>query len=108
MAELGASVAGFSTKADVNQAVCMAQQVVEACDLPVMVQLSVVERNPKQGRSTPENPYYCADIMEVAAPRLRAAGVQFLRAAGAASPAYTGALAAVTAGFDVAPIRFQD
>ena len=37
--------------------------------------------------------------------RLRASGVQFLRAAGAATPAYTGALAATTAGLDVAACR---
>lgn len=107
MAEFGAQVAGFSTKAGVDEAVALANQVVSQCDLPVLVQLDVVQRNPKQGISTPENPYYCADIMEQAAPRLRAAGVQFLRAVGDASPAYTGALAACTAGFDVAPIRFQ-
>ena len=37
--------------------------------------------------------------------RLRASGVQFLRATGAATPAYTGALAATTAGLDVAACR---
>ena len=35
---------------------------------------------------------------------LRAVGVQFLRAAGQATPAYTGVLAATVAGLDVAPV----
>lgn len=40
--------------------------------------------------------------MVAAAADLRAAGVQFLRAAGDATPAYTGVLAAAVAGQDVA------
>ena len=46
-----------------------------------------------------------ADAVVDAAVRLRASGVQFLRATGAATPAYTGALAATTAGLDVAACR---
>ena len=41
------------------------------------------------------------DTMEMAAARLREAGVQFLRATGAATPAFTGALAAAVSGLDV-------
>ena len=44
------------------------------------------------------------DTMMPAALELRAAGVQFLRAAGQATPAYTGVLAATVAGLDVAPV----
>ena len=107
MADLGAQVAGFATAAGVDCAVELAKQVVAGCDLPVLAQLVVRERNPKQWEPTAENPYYVPDTMEQAALRLRAAGVQFLRAVGDATPAYTGTLAAVTAGLDVAPVRFQ-
>ena len=107
MADLGAQVAGFATAVGVDCAVELAKQVVAGCDLPVLAQLVVRERNPKQWEPTAENPYYVPDTMEQAALRLRAAGVQFLRAVGDATPAYTGTLAAVTAGLDVAPVRFQ-
>ena len=107
MEEFGASVVGFSSKAPVDELVVLAKEAVSGTELPVLVQVDVVERNPKQGASTPENPYYCADTMEQVAPKLRAAGVQFLRAVGAATPAYTGALAISTSGFDVVPARFQ-
>ena len=52
---------------------------------------------------TEENPYYCPDAMVGVAVQLRGAGVQFLRATGAATPAYTGALAAAVTGYDVTP-----
>ena len=61
----------------------------------------MAERDPKQQGPTTENPYYAPDTMMAAAVDLRAAGVQFLRAAGDATPAYTGVLAAATAGLDV-------
>lgn len=100
-AEFGADAAGFATGAVPDAAVALARRAAKATDLPLIVQLVVAERNPKQGRETPENPYFCPDTMVGAAAQLRAAGVQFLRAAGAATPAYTGALAATTSGFDV-------
>ena len=68
--------------------------------MPLIVELEVVEHNPKQGESTERNPYYCPDIMVQAAASLRAAGAQFLRASGQATPAYTGVLAATVSGFD--------
>ena len=105
MDEYGAQVLGFRTKAGIEAACALTKQAADITDLPLLVQLDVVEKNPKQGVSTEENPYYCADIMAEAAPRLRAAGAQFLRAVGDASPAYTGTLAATMFGFDVIPSR---
>lgn len=105
MGEYGASVAGFATTGGIEEACALAKRVEASCDLPVLAQLVVVEHKPKQGGPTKENPYYCPDAVVDAAVRLRASGVQFLRATGAATPAYTGALAATTAGLDTAPCR---
>lgn len=101
MEEFEASVAGFETAAGLAQATAVAKRAAAACGLPLLAQLQVARRDPRQGEATAENPYYCADTMVEAAVALRAAGVQFLRATGDASPAYTGALAAASAGFDV-------
>ena len=60
-------------------------------------------RDSRQQGPTPENPYYSPDMMVPAADALRAAGAQFLRAVGNATPAYTGALAATTLGLDARP-----
>lgn len=100
MAELGADVAGLQTAVPLADAAAMADELV-AVGLPVLVQLSVGYRNDKQGAPTQENPYYCPDTLVEAACVLRAHGVQFLRATGHATPAYTGALVAATEGFDV-------
>mgnify|MGYP002554810123 FL=1 len=105
MGEYGASVAGFSTASGIEDACALAKRAEAACDLPILVQLAVAEHKPKQGGPTDANPYYCPDAVVDAAVRLRASGVQFLRATGAATPAYTGALAATTAGLDVAACR---
>ena len=102
MMEYGASVAGFATPAPLERAEAFARRACGLGGLPVLAQLVVGECNPKQGAPTEENPYYCPDVLVECAVRLRAAGVQFLRAAGAATPAYTGALVAASEGFDVA------
>ena len=99
--EYGADVFGFSTAAPLEKACTLARRARAACGLPLLAQLVVGENNPKQGEATEDNPYYCPDAMVEAAVRLRAEGVQFLRARGAATPAYTGALAAAASGFDV-------
>ena len=105
MGEYGASVAGFSTACGIEDACALAKRAEAACDLPILVQLAVAEHKPKQGGPTDANPYYCPDAVVDAAVRLRASGVQFLRATGAVTPAYTGALVATTAGLDVAACR---
>ena len=99
--DLGASVIGFATAEGPDAAAEYAAQVRDAAGLPVMVQLVVGERSSRQQGPTPENPYYCADMMVDAAAKLYRAGAQFLRAAGNATPAYTGALAATVHGLDV-------
>ena len=107
MEEYGAAVAGVQTKAAPKDAVAVAQRMAQATQLPLLVQLQVVPRTVRHAVPTAENPYPKADTMFDAALALRAAGVQFLRATGAATPAYTGALAASVLGADVAPARFN-
>lgn len=101
MEELGASVAGFATTAGQDDACALAARAARATSLPLLVQLDVLRRDARQQGPTAENPYHCADSMMAAADALRREGVQFLRAARAATPAYTGALVAATIGSDV-------
>lgn len=100
MAEYGASVAGFETAAPQDEACALVSQAVEACTLPLLAQLHVAKRVSRQQGATADNPYYCADTMMAAADALHRCGVQFLRATGDATPAYTGALVATTMGSD--------
>lgn len=104
MNEFEASVVGFSTAAGQEAAVALARRVVAETNLPVLVQLEVAARDARAQGPTEENPYYAPDTMMPAADALRRAGVQFLRAVGDATPAYTGALVATTMGLDV-PMR---
>lgn len=101
MEELGASVVGFATAAGQEEACALAVRAARATTLPLLVQLDVLRRDARQQGPTAENPYYCADSMMPAADALRQEGVQFLRASGDATPAYTGALVATTIGSDV-------
>ncbi len=101
--EFGASVAGFSTSAGQDEAVELTRRAAATTNLPVLVELQVGVRDSRQQGPTPESPYYSPDMMVPAADALRAAGAQFLRAVGNATPAYTGALAATTLGLDARP-----
>lgn len=101
MQEYGASVAGFSTAQSPVRAAALARRAARACSLPLLVQLKVGTVNPRQFEATEENPYYRSDEMVTAAAHLVAAGAQFVRAVGAATPSYTGALAATVGGLDV-------
>jgi len=100
MAEYGASVVGFSTGVDLNDTVALLERAKQIVDRPLLVQLQVKRVDPKQQEPTEENPYFCPDVMIEAAGALRKAGAQFLRAAGNATPAYTGMLATAIDGFD--------
>lgn len=100
MVDFEAAVAGFATPS-APEAACALARRAAACPLPVLAQLDVRTPDPKQGEATPENPYWCPDALVDAAVRLRAAGVQFLRATGHATPAYAGAIAVAVAGRDV-------
>lgn len=101
MAEYGASAVGFETSAPQDAACALVSQAVEACTLPILVQLQVKQRISRQQGASADNPYYCADTMMAAADALHRAGAQFLRATGDATPAYTGALVATVTGSDV-------
>lgn len=101
MGEYGASVAGLRASCGIDALLRLVERARAATALPLLVSIDVACVNPKQGGETPNNPYYCPDVMVSAAARLREAGVQFLRADGNATPAYTGALVAATEGFDV-------
>lgn len=101
MGELGACVAGFATDASPAKAVAIAKRMGQATHCALMAQLAVKTRDKRQWEPTEENPYHVPNTFIDAALALRAAGVQFLRAAGNAAPAYTGALVAATTGLDV-------
>lgn len=100
MNEYEADVVGFRTAAPLYEAAALADRLCRASELPVLVQLDVMRVDERQNEAIAENPYWSPDTMMEAATRLRAAGVQFLRAAGQATPAYTGALAAACMGLD--------
>ncbi|WP_165253885.1 homocysteine S-methyltransferase family protein [Adlercreutzia sp. ZJ304] len=100
MAEYGAQTAGFQTGAPISDACRIASSIRQAICLPILTQLYVSHRNEDQTAPTPENPYYDAETMVDAADALRESGVQFLRATGEATPAYTGALVAATDDLD--------
>lgn len=96
MADLGAAVGGFATAAPAERAAALARRARAATDLSLMVQLSVGSRDDRSDAA-----YASPDAMVTAAAHLHAAGVQFVRASGRATPAYTGALVAAVTGLDV-------
>lgn len=107
MADLGASVVGFETAEPLSRAIAYAEEAAKLTSLPLLAQLRVTQQTqsdreralvPIQDRKD-----YASDTMEHAAVRLYGAGVQFLRATGKATPAFTGALAATVLGLDVRP-----
>lgn len=105
MVDLGASVVGFETAEPIGRALEYARTAVERTGLPVLAQLRVTQPPSKAALSglTPlaDIDEYTPDTMATAAVKLYGAGVQFLRATGLATPAYTGALAATVTGHDV-------
>lgn len=96
MAEYGAQVAGFCTDAPTEAAISLAKRVTETAFLPVLAQLFI--RAPHAGESASSGQ---PDDAFDAAEALVDAGVQFVRATGHATPAYTGAMAAAVAGRSV-------
>lgn len=107
MVDLGAAVVGFETADPAADAVAYAQVAARRTDLPVLAQLRISDEAANAAAATKGlTPLeaieaYTPDTMGPAAVKLYAAGVQFLRATGDATPAYTGALAAVVQGLDV-------
>lgn len=105
MAEYGAQAVGFSTGAPIEQVVDLVERVRKITFLPMLVQLEVAEDVACSEVDTPaepteENPYPSPDSMLPAADALYNTGVQFLRAVGQATSAYTGALVVATEGRD--------
>ena len=111
MAESGAAVIGFETAEPLAKALDYARIACERLAAagsrkPVLAQLRVVARPAERPTAKGLVPLadideYTPDTMEIAAMKLRDAGVQFLRATGDATPAFTGALAATVFGLDV-------
>jgi 5-methyltetrahydrofolate--homocysteine methyltransferase len=102
----GADVVGFSSGAALDKLAELCRQAASAVDVPLLVQIEVkqpddaAKRALKLGGDVPGNPYPTPDHLAKAAGVLRQAGAQFLRAAGEATPAYTGALAVAVNGLD--------
>jgi 5-methyltetrahydrofolate--homocysteine methyltransferase len=98
MEDFEADVVGFATSAPVDCAAAIVERICRATELPILVQLEVGRAG--AGSPAADSPYSHPDTLIDAALRLRAAGAQFLRASGAAAPAYTGALVAAVSGAD--------
>lgn len=104
MADLGAAVIGFETADPIALAVEYAREAAGRTDLPLLAQLQVssLGKDAAKGLVPIEDvKEYAPLTLEHAAVKLYGAGVQFLRATGAATPACTGVLAATVQGLDV-------
>ena len=101
MAEYGASVLGVQTSAPISCACEMVQYAKSQYNLPILVQLEVQTSAKAKNANACSSAYTHPQDMFDAAPSLHRAGVQFLRAAGNATPAFASALAASCAGVDV-------
>ena len=99
MEEYEADVVGFASSAPLEAVAALAERACAASELPLFVQLDVLPG----AYDERENPYASPDLLMGAALRLRAAGVQFLRAGGQALATHTGALAVACEGLD--PVR---
>ena len=102
----GADVVGIRSSA-APEALCAAvRQMAQLTEAPILVQIRVKaptaqeKKRASLGGPVPGNPYPMPDALADAALQLRAAGAQFLRACGEATPAYTGALAVAALGRD--------
>lgn len=101
-----ADVAGFACAGDAQTLCDAARRLAALTDKPILVQIELKAATPAEkkraslGAPIPENPYALPDALADAALALRAAGVQFVRACGQATPACTGALAVAVAGTD--------
>lgn len=95
-AELGAIAFGFCTDAAPADALLLSARLSQASGLPKLVQLLVREEGGALAA-----PYADADAIVDAACALRASGVQFLRACGAAPASYAGAIVAATEATEV-------
>lgn len=101
-----ADVVGISCGADAETIAGVVRRMATLTDKPLLVQVRVKAATPAEkkraslGTPIPENPYALPDTLADAALTLRAAGAQFLRVCGQATPACTGALAVAVSGVD--------
>ncbi|WP_350455425.1 homocysteine S-methyltransferase family protein [Slackia heliotrinireducens] len=101
----GADVVGVRTAADADAIAAIVAKMAQETDKPILVQVEIKQATEaEKHRATlgplPDNPYPTPDHLAQAAVQYFKAGAQFLRAVGEATPAYTGALAAVCYGLD--------
>ncbi|MDO4443740.1 MAG: homocysteine S-methyltransferase family protein [Slackia sp.] len=101
-----ADVVGVSSASDVETISSALRRMAALTDKPLLAQIRIKaatqaeKRRAMLGAPIPGNPYALADNLADAAIALRAAGAQFLRACGQATPACTGALAVAVSGAD--------
>ena len=101
-----ADVAGIRSAAAPKAIAQQVSQLAAAVQVPIMVEIDITQptaaqkRRASLGAPLPDAPYALPDFLADAALELRAAGAQFLRVVGQATPAYTGALAAGVFGLD--------
>ena len=103
--EYGASVIGISSPCDVATVAAFFTMLRSATTKPLLCEFWVTQRNNRQFEPTSENPYPTPNAVFDAACALRQLGIQFFRASGVATPAYTGALIAAVMGSDVVQDR---
>lgn len=101
-----ADVAGISCAAGPEVLCDVVRRLASAHDKPILVQISLKAATPAEkkraslGAPVLGNPYALPDALADAAVAVRAAGAQFVRACGQATPACTGALAVAVSGAD--------
>ncbi|RNL20634.1 phosphoadenosine phosphosulfate sulfotransferase [Slackia faecicanis] len=101
-----ADVAGIACAGDEQTLSDAVRRLAALTDKPILVQIELKAATPAEkkraslGAPVPENPYALPDALADAALAVRAAGAQFVRACGQATPACTGALAVAVAGAD--------
>lgn len=102
----GADVVGIRSSAAPETLCAAVRQMAQLTEAPILVQIRVKaptaqeKKRASLGGPVPGNSYPMPDALADAALQLRAAGAQFLRACGEATPAYTGALAVAALGRD--------
>lgn len=105
--QAGADVIGIVSAAKPEVLVHLVSLVRKTTTKPVLCEVFINKKDARQLEPTDENPYPTPDELFGAACALQKVGVQFLRASGAATPAYTGALNAAVQGMDVVEQRID-
>ncbi len=101
-ADSGADALGVVSGRDL-EALCSIADSLAALERPLLFEIEVSRVDKRQAFPSSDNPYARTDFLVDAALELRKHGVQFFRAGGSATPAYTGSLVAILAGLDACP-----